>query len=107
MSCLVAGLHMYEYEVVVLKCLDGSLSLAFVVGIGQSCGTFHLYNLQSSIVAYATNQVNSRNHSTTLYLRILLHQRLHRRTIAATPRPDTVCLALTTLSTLLVERVLS
>ena len=105
-TCLVARLYVYEYEVIVLKRLQGSLRLAFVVGVSQSCGTFHLNNLQPRIVADAANQVYSRDDAAALHLRILRHQRLHRGTIAATPRPDAVSLALSALGTCDIEGML-
>ena len=105
MACFIAGFYVYKYEVILFKGLDGCLSFAFVIGICQTCSTFHLYNLQSCIVANASDEVYGRNYRARLHLRILLHECLHRRTIAATPRPDTISLTLSTLSTLLIERV--
>ena len=102
-TSLVAGLHMDEHEVVVFKCLDGCLSLTFVVGVGESCSTFHLHNLQSGIMADASDEINGRDYRTRLHLRILRHECLHRGTVAATPRPDAVGLTLTTLLAFQIE----
>ena len=104
-SGFVACLYVHKHKVVLLQRLDGSLCLTLIVGVGQSCGAFHLYYLQSGIVAYAANQVDSRNHRTRFYLRILLLQSLHRWAIAAAPGPYAVSLSLATLSTLYVEWV--
>ena len=106
-ACLVARLYMDEHEVILLEGLNSSLSLTFVVGVSQTSSTLDLHNLQTSIVADATNKVYGRDDGTRLHLRILLHERFHRRTIATTPRPNAVSLALTTLGTFLIERMLS
>ena len=103
---LVAGLHMNEYEIIMLQCLDGCLSLSFVVGVGQSCGTRNLNNLQSCIVADTADEIYGRDNCATLDLRILLHQRFHGGTIASAPGPDAVCLALAFLGSCEVEGVL-
>ena len=76
-TSFVACLHMNEYEIIMLQCLDGCLGLAFVVGVGQTCGTWDLINLLSCIVTYTANEVYGRDDSTTFDLRILLHQRFH------------------------------
>ena len=44
-TSLVAGLHMDKHKVIVLKRFDGSLGLAFIVGVCQTSGTLHLDNL--------------------------------------------------------------
>ena len=106
MSGFVAGLHMYEYEVVLLQGVDGSLGLTLIVGVGQTCCAFYLDDTQSSIVADAADKVDGRDDGTRLHLRILGHQRLHRGPIAATPGPDAVGLALAALCPLDVEWVL-
>ena len=98
---------MYEYKVVVLQCLNSCLSFSFVVGVCQSCCAFNLDNLQTSIVTDATNQIDSRNHAAALHLWILLHERLHRGTIASAPRPDAVCLALAALFAFQIEGMCS
>ena len=105
-TSFIACFHMNEYEIIMLQCLDGCLSLSFVVGVGQSCGTWNLNNLQSCIVADTANKVYGRYDCAAFYLRILLHQRFHRGTVASAPRPDAVCLALTFLGSCEVERML-
>ena len=92
-ACLVAGFHMDKHKVIVLEGINSCLRLAFVVGVGQTCGARYFDDAQTCIAANALNEVDSRNDSTALNLRILLHQRLHRRTVTATPRPDAVSLS--------------
>ena len=50
--------------------------------------------------------IDGRDNGATLDLRELLHERLHLRTIAASPRPDAVGLPLSSLRTRLVEGML-
>ena len=57
-ACLVARLHMHEYEVVAFERSDCSLCLAFLVGVGQTGCTFHAYDFQTGIVTDATNKVD-------------------------------------------------
>src|SRR5574344_54880 len=106
MPGLVARLHVQEYKVLCLQSLECSLRLSLVVGVSQSCGTGHLDDVQTRIVADAANQVHGRDDAAGVNFRIELHQRLHRRTIAAAPGPDGISLTLTARSAGDVERVL-
>ena len=93
MTSLVGSLHMNKHEVVFLQGVDSSLRLTLVVGVGQSGGTRYLDDAQTSIFADALNEIDSRDDGSRFHLRVLLHQRLHRGTIATAPRPDAVGLA--------------
>ena len=98
MTGFVAGFHVHKHEVVLLEGLNGCLGLAFVVGVSESCGSRYLDDAQASIASDALNQVNGRDDGPAFYLWILLHEGLHRRTVATAPRPDAVGLAFALLS---------
>ena len=92
MSGLVACFDMQENEILFAQCIEGCFGLSLIVGVCQARGSFHLYDFESGIMADAAYQVNSRDNTSTFDIGIKLHQRLHGRAIASTPRPDTVCL---------------
>ena len=106
MSSLIRSLHMHIDEVVCLQCLDGSLCLAFVVRVPQACGSRHINHPQSCQGADATNQIHCRDDCSSLNLRERLGEWHHVGTIPSCPRPDAVCLTLTTLCLLHVVRML-
>ena len=57
-TSFVAGFDMYEDEILMTEGFDGSLRLTFIVGVGQSCGSFNLNNVEASIMADATDEVD-------------------------------------------------
>ena len=55
---LVAGLYVDENEVLRAQGVDGGLCLAFVVGIGKSCGTGNFNDIQAGVAADALYEVD-------------------------------------------------
>ena len=107
MTSLVTCLNMEEDEILMLEVIESSLRLTLIVGVPQTCSTFNLYDVETSIFAYTLNKVDCTHNSTCLDLRILLHKSLHSRTIPTTPWPNDVGEVGTLLLTFYIERSLS
>ena len=106
-TSLVGCFDMEEDKVALAKFFDGSLCLCLIVGVPQSCCSWHLDLLQAAIDTYAEDEIDSRDHCSAVDLvGEELVESLHRRTIAQRPRPDAVGHILAFGSTALIDRML-
>ena len=83
MTSFVGGFDVEEDEIFLLKLLDGSIGLAFVVGVPQSCRTGYGHLVEAAIDTNAENEVDGRNDcSSTDTFGEEAHKRLHLRAIS-------------------------
>ncbi len=87
MAGFIAGLYMKEHKIrPVAQCLQRGLRLPFIISVGETCGTIHMYGFQSGIQAKPSDYIYSSNHTSMPYA-IHLPQSGHGRLVAGTPRP--------------------
>ena len=105
MASLVTCLHVQEYKVITaLKCVNGSLCLAFIVCIIKACCALHVNVLKSCVYANSFYKVNRRYHRAPLNSKFL-RQCLHTWLVAWRPHPDAVGRVFALCHTLKVNRV--